>query len=106
MLLGVCLDGHLVWKQYSDNLINKLSIVTFMLRKLQPIVSREVLRIFYFSHFQAQLNYGIIFWGSSSSMKRIFVAQKRALRVLLKLSPRNSCREGLKELGTLTAPCL
>jgi hypothetical protein len=64
--LGVYLDGHLVWKQYSNNVINKFSIVTFMFRKLQPIVSRKVLRMVYFSRFGAQLNYGVIFWGSSS----------------------------------------
>jgi hypothetical protein len=37
-------------------------------------------------------------------MKSLFVAQKRAIRVMLNLSPRSSCREGFKRLGILTVP--
>jgi hypothetical protein len=39
-------------------------------------------------------------------MKRIFVAQKRAIRAMLKMGPRSSCREVFRELGILTVPCL
>jgi hypothetical protein len=60
----------------------------------------------YFSHYQSQLEYGIIFWGSSSSIKSIFAAQKRAIRIMLRLGPRSSCKEGFKSMGILTAPCL
>jgi hypothetical protein len=77
-----------------------------MLRKLQPIVSEQVLRMVYFSYFQSQLSYGIIFWGSSSSMKSIFVVQKRAIGVLLRQGPKGSCREGFRKMGILTVPCL
>jgi hypothetical protein len=59
-----------------------------------------------FSHYQTQLEYGIISWGSSTAMKSIFAAQKRAVRVMLRLSPRSSCKEGFKRLGILTVPCL
>jgi hypothetical protein len=60
----------------------------------------------YFSQFQSQLEFGIIFWGSSPTMKNIFVAQKRAIRVMLRLSPKSSCKEGFKRMGILTVPCL
>jgi hypothetical protein len=39
-------------------------------------------------------------------MKEIFVAQKRAIRVMLWLNPRSSCKEGYKRLGILTVPSL
>jgi hypothetical protein len=77
-----------------------------MLRKLQPIVSEQILWMVYFSYFQSQLSCGIIFWGSCSSMKSIFVVQKRAIRVLSRQSPRSSCREGFRKMGILTVPCL
>jgi hypothetical protein len=77
-----------------------------MLRKLQFVVSEQILRMVYFSHYQSQLEYGIIFWGSSSSMKSIFVTQQRAIRIMLRLGPRSSCKEGVKGMGILTVPCL
>jgi hypothetical protein len=131
--LGTHLDCHLTWKQHSDNLVNKLNTICFMLRKLLPVVNEQVLRMVYFAHFHSQLGYGtrwfkydrdklrlvytqivpvifeppcIIFWGSSSSMRSVFVVQKRAIRIMLRLGPRSSCREGFKKLGILTVPCL
>jgi hypothetical protein len=91
--LGMHLD-YLTWKQHSDNLV------------LLPIVNEQVLRLVYFAHFQSQLGYGIIFWSSSSTMRSVFVVQKRAIRIMLRLGPRSSCREGFKKLGILTVPCL
>jgi hypothetical protein len=35
-------------------------------------------------------------------MKGIFAAKKRAVGVMLQLSPRGSCKEGFKRLGILT----
>ena len=51
--------------------------------------------------------FGIIFWGSSSSMRSVFVILKKIeVRIMLRLSPRSSCREGFKKLDILTVPCL
>jgi hypothetical protein len=60
----------------------------------------------YFAHFYLQTGYDIIFRGSSSSMKNVFIIQTTAIRILLRLGPRSSCREGFKKLGILTVPCL
>ena len=68
---------HLTWQQHTDNLVKKLSTICFMLRKLLPIVNIKVLRMAYFAHFHSQLSYGIIFWGSSLSIRSVFVVQKR-----------------------------
>ena len=46
------------------------------------------------------------FLGLSSSMKNVFMIQKRAIRIMLRLGTRSSCREGLKKLGILRIPCL
>jgi hypothetical protein len=69
-------------------------------------VNEQVLRMAYFAHFQSQLGYGIIFWGSSSTKRSVFGVQKRAIRIMLRLGPRSSCREVFKKLGILTVPCL
>jgi hypothetical protein len=92
--LGMDLDCQLNWKQNAEKLLKKMNIACFMIRKLQALVSEQI------------LFYSIIFWGSSSVMKSIFLAQKRVIRVLLRMGPRDSCREGFKRLGILTVPSL
>jgi hypothetical protein len=104
--LGMELDCQLNWKQYAEKLLKKLNTACFMIRKLQALVSERILRMIYFSYCQSQREYGIIFWGSSLVMKTLFLAQERVMRVLLKLGPRDSCREGFKRLGILTIPSL
>jgi hypothetical protein len=104
--LGVELDCQLNWKQYAEKLLNKLNIACFMIRKLQALVSEQILRMIYVSCCPSQLEYGIIFWGSSLVMKTLFLAQKRVIRFLLRLGPRDSCREVFERLGILTVPSL
>jgi hypothetical protein len=104
--LGIYLDCQLNWKKHAKKLLKKLNIACFMLRKLQFLVSEQILRMICFSYCQSQLEYGIIFWSSSLVMKSLFVAQKRVIRVMLRLGPRDSCREGFKRLGILTVPSL
>jgi hypothetical protein len=40
------------------------------------------------------------------SIRNVLIIQKRAIRIMLRLVPRSSCREGLKKLDLLTVPCL
>jgi len=75
-----------------------------MLRKLLPIVKVKMLCTVYFPHFYSKISYDIILWGSSSSMRNVFMIQKRAIRITLRQGPRISCREGFKKLDILTVP--
>jgi hypothetical protein len=43
---------------------------------------------------------------SSSSMRSVFIIQNRAIRIMLRLGPRSSCREDFKKLDILRVPCL
>jgi len=79
------MDCHLSWKSHIDNLVKKLSSVCLMLRKLLPIVNLNILQMVYFAHFYSQISYGIIFWGSSSSMRNVFIIQNRAIGNMLRL---------------------
>jgi len=104
--LGKYLDCHLTWKSHIDNLVNELSSICFMLRKLLPIVNLKMLRMVYFEHFYLQISYGLIIWGSTSSMRNVFIIQGRAIRIMLRLGPRSSHRGGCRKLDVLTASCL
>jgi hypothetical protein len=47
------------------------------------------------------MTYGIISWGNSSFSMRIFRIQKRIIKVISGLRPRDSCREAFKNWGIL-----
>jgi len=65
-----------------------------------------MLQMAYFAHFYSQIGCGIIFWGSSSSMRNVFIIQTTAIRILLRLGPKSFCKEGFKEFDILTVPCI
>lgn len=48
------------------------------------------------------MQYGIVVWGSSMMSDRIFLLQKKALRIILKMDTRDSCRGLFKANGFLT----
>jgi len=39
-------------------------------------------------------------------VRNVFIVQKRAIRIMLGLGPRSSCREGFTKLDILRVPCL
>jgi hypothetical protein len=73
------LDCHLNWKLHLDNLVKKLSLICFMLRKLLCIVNVKMSQIVYFAQFNSQISKGLIFWGLSSSMRNVLIIQKEQL---------------------------
>ena len=87
--LGLHLDSHLSWKSHTNVLVKKLSSVCYVIGKLSYVLNIDALRIIYFAHFQSLINYGIIFWGSSSTMQNVFLIQKRIIRIMLDLGPRH-----------------
>jgi hypothetical protein len=104
--LGLHLDSQLMWKAHVNFLLNKLSSVCYIMRRLVHILNLETLKVIYFVHFHSLISYGIIFWGNSSSMHKIFITQKRILRIMLGLGPRCSCRRWFVKLSILTVPSL
>nr|CAH7732458.1 unnamed protein product [Callosobruchus chinensis] len=50
-------------------------------KQLSGCLDIETLRIVYFSIFHSHLSYGTILWGNSVAYNRIFVLQKKALRL-------------------------
>ena len=54
------------------------------------------------------LSYGIALWGGCANFlfKRLFVLQKKCVRIIKSLKYRESCRESFRELDLLTLPSL
>jgi len=48
------------------------------------------------------MNYVIIFWGNSSESNKIFLAQKKIVRIMTGSRPKTSCKPLFQSLGILT----
>jgi hypothetical protein len=60
--LGLKIDV-LSWNIHIDSVINKLTIVCFMIRSVRPYMTQSSLVNIYYSLFHLVLSYGIVFWG-------------------------------------------
>jgi hypothetical protein len=100
--LGVTLDGKLQWGSHIERLCNNLSKAIYAIRKTNEICGRVAARSIYFAYFHSLMTYGAIFWGRAADSSRVFILQKRAVRAILSMHPRESCRDKFKALGILT----
>jgi hypothetical protein len=56
----------------------------------------------YYSYAHSIISYGIIFWGNSTNGKKIFILQKKILRIMTMSKNNESCRKLFKEMEILT----
>lgn len=104
--LGIIVDQKLTWEKHVDSVVSKLSSICFVIRQLRPTVSLDVLKMAYYGLVHSVLSYGLIFWGNSAHMHRVFIMQKKIIRCCVGASPRESCKQIFKNLAVLTLPCL
>lgn len=102
--LGLTLTDSLSWAPHIDKIASRLLSACFMLRKVKMTVSPASLLLIYHSYFHSILTYGILFWGSASEAMRLFIIQKRAVRIIAGISKRHSCKEHFSKLQILTLP--
>lgn len=106
--LGMYLDRGLTWCDHVDSICAKLASGIFAMRTLDTFCSIEVLKMAYFGLVYPHFAYGLRLWGSCSNARfqRVFILQKKAVRIIKKLNSRESCKNSFRELGLLTLPCL
>ncbi|CAH0555186.1 unnamed protein product [Brassicogethes aeneus] len=104
--LGLQIDSKMCWDFQIKTVISKVNSASYLLRYLGNHVTIQSLKTFYFSYVQSVLSYGIIFWGSGVKFESVFIAQKRAMRAMLKISRSVSCKEYFKTHQILPLPCL
>lgn len=100
--LGVVMDGLLQWSSHIDKLCNQCNSACYALRILRCTVSGTTLRTIYYATFYARVRYGIIFWGRSTAIDRVFVAQKRAIRIICNIQRDVSCRTIFRRNNLMT----
>ena len=104
--LGLRLDDTLSFSPHIQGLLKQLNSACYALLKLRGCLDRDALLQAYFGIFYSRLSYGVLVWGRSVEWSRVFVAQKRAVRVIFGLSWRESCRNTFRENSLLTLPSI
>lgn len=102
--LGIIMDSKLNWKQQIHNLAKHLSSKVYAIRQIKHKVGIEAAHTAYHSMFHTSLTYGLINWGTSIHISRIFIIQKRAIRALAGITQLESCKQWFVKFSILTLP--
>jgi small-conductance mechanosensitive channel len=104
--LGIWVDSKLTWKKHIDTLLKKLSSYTYMMRRLSKITSSVTLKVMYHAHINSLIKYGLIFWGKSSFARKVFLVQKKIVRIMSSSRFNASCKPLFRSLNILPLPCM
>ena len=74
--LGLTLDNTLSRRTRIDAIIPKLSSASFALKVVKLFLSRDSLKMVYYSYFHSVMTYGLIFWRNSHYSNIIFRLKK------------------------------
>ena len=107
--LGLLVDDTLSWDRHINHIASKLSSASYAInqsinavRTITPLLSKNALKMLYFSYAHSVISYGIIFWGNSTNSIKIFRLQKKIIRIMTKSKKTESCRRLFKEMEILT----
>lgn len=96
--LGINIDQSFNWKSHIQYLVSKLTSFRFAIKCIQNSVSLATLKIIYYAYIHSLLRYGIVLWGNSGDISKVFKVQKSIIRVMIGAEYGSSCRRSFKEL--------
>jgi hypothetical protein len=74
--LGFDLNNHMNWKKHIDKIIPKFIRACYVIRSVY-FLDVSTFKAIYYAYFHSVMVYGIIFWGNSSSSKKVLQVQKK-----------------------------
>ena len=102
--LGIILDSKLTWQAHIDNLCTNLSKKVYAIRQIRIRVNTDAAIMTYHALFHSAMSYGLINWGSSTHIQKVFIVQKRAIRAIADVNQVVSCKSWFIKLNILTLP--
>ena len=102
--LGVYIDENLNWKEQVKDVSCKVSKCLGMMNKVKYCLTRPCLKMLYNSFILLQLMYCNIIWGgaNNSTLQKLKIMQKRAVRIISHSPNRQSSKPIFKNLNILT----
>ena len=104
--LGLYIDSNLGWQSHINHVAAKISKNIFVVRMLKQKLCKKSLLAVYYGCIYSYLNYGILLWGNHSSSSKLFILQKRVVRIICGAPLKSHCRPLFAELGVLTLPSM
>jgi hypothetical protein len=89
--LGTEIDKFLNWKTQVESLLSRLGKACYAIRSMKPYSNVATLKMIYHAYFHSLMIYGIVCWGNSPEAK-IFLLQKKTIRIIMGMKPREPCR--------------
>lgn len=105
-LLGIVIDSHLNWKSHILKIKSKLSKFSYALKEVKKTTNTETALSAYYALAHSSLNYGVILWGNSTDAPQLFTLQKKLVRIIANIKPRDSCKPYFKKYNILTLPSI
>ena len=102
--LGVHISSDLKWSSHISKINANLSRAIYAIRRMRKIANYHAALTTYHSFFMSRATYAILVWGASKEAEAILIRQKEAVRALMGLNYRQSCREVFKVNKLMTIP--
>ena len=102
--LGVIIDNQLTWKCHINYISGKIAKGIGVIIKARKLLDRETLISLYYSFVYPYLQYCNHVWGNTYStyLKKLFILQKRIVRVIAGVKPREHSEPLFKMFDILT----
>ncbi|KAG7305783.1 hypothetical protein JYU34_009916 [Plutella xylostella] len=100
--LGLIIDKHCNWKAHIEQVINKVGKFIYALRNLRQVVSKDAALTAYHGYVASVLAYGLLLWGRSTDIFKVFRIQKKCIRAIVGIRNDESCKPFFKSLKVLT----
>uniref|UniRef100_A0A8D8V8P9 Uncharacterized protein n=1 Tax=Cacopsylla melanoneura TaxID=428564 RepID=A0A8D8V8P9_9HEMI len=100
------MDPQLKWHAHIDYVAGKLNSRLFLLKQLRGQVSLTTLKNAYYGLFHSILSYGLLLWGHTPHSTKLFIIQKKAIRILARLSYNEHAKPSFINMGILTLPSM
>jgi hypothetical protein len=100
-LLGLQIDKH--WNvKHIKFLLPILSSACYAIRCMKHYSNTKTFKMIYHAYFHSIVTYGVIFWSNSMDTNKVFLLQKKIIRIMTGINPRTTCRSLFKNLKILT----
>lgn len=104
--LGTYIDGDMSWRSHLNYVARKVNRGFYAILQLKSSLDIRNLLNVYYALIHSVLSYTIVLWGNATNWERIFVLQKRVVRLIFDLKTTDSCRPYFEKYRILTLPSL